>query len=65
MVSIKYQNALTATCMLKEGGLLNSGSSTKEKLLTNHITIENVLHGIQEFYWPGRFQIIESEQIIS
>ena len=31
---------------------------------TDKIDIEDLLKGIQNFYWPGRFQIIDSERII-
>jgi dihydrofolate synthase / folylpolyglutamate synthase len=62
----QYQNALTALCMLTESGLLSfdTTNGTKSKTANNQITLESGLKGLQDFYWPGRFQLIESEQII-
>lgn len=61
----QYQNALTALCMLQESQLLASTNlNAKRHSDTTRLTIENALDGIQKFYWPGRFQIIEAEQII-
>ncbi len=62
----QYKNALTALCMLTESGLvsLDTTNGTKAQITDNQMTIECALDGLQSFYWPGRFQLIESEQII-
>jgi dihydrofolate synthase/folylpolyglutamate synthase len=61
----QYQNVLTAICMLNESHLLKAGAHLSEIRPGDiSLTAENVLEGIKNFYWPGRFQIIESEKII-
>ena len=49
----QYQNALTAICMLVEAGIFD-----------NQISLQNIFDGLQAFYWPGRFQLIESQRLI-
>ncbi len=54
----QYQNALVALNMLKVADLLSFNQSK------NKISFDQALLGINNFYWPGRFQIIESEHIV-
>ena len=61
----QYQNALTAIAMLIESGIFDDSSAYCKKETThNLISIDCIEKGIKNFYWPGRFQILESEQII-
>jgi len=67
----QYQNARLALNMVSQSGLLDfdtangAEKSTSEDNINNHkLTIEGALSGLQNFYWPGRFQIIESKQLI-
>ncbi len=62
----QYQNALTALCILAESGLLSldTAKGVNGKPMNGQLTIQSALEGLQNLYWPGRFQLIESEKII-
>ncbi len=62
----QYHNALVALNMVQQAGLLTLDTlSDNNKDASNYqITIDHALQQIRNFYWPGRFQIIESDQII-
>ena len=66
----QYANALLALNMLRAGNLLeysttgSAGANNVDKKETKKIPLDKALQGLKNFYWPGRFQIIESENMI-
>ena len=76
----QYENAVMAVSMLAASDLLDcstaDGASCAKlvetgrdgrnlnELMTRKISIKKAWQGLKNFYWPGRFQIIESENII-